>query len=61
MIHGLVRVVDAAEFGSERPVVNCGVWPTVHLQHGSPISSPLDWPSPSASAIQNALFHVWPA
>jgi NAD(P)-dependent dehydrogenase (short-subunit alcohol dehydrogenase family) len=56
-----VVVLEAAEFGFDRPEVNMGALPCVHTQHGSPISRPFDWPSPSESAWHSALVHLRPA
>lgn len=48
--HKLGSDVLDASLGCETPVVQRGVAPTVHSQHGSPSSWPFVWPSPSVSA-----------
>ena len=39
-------------------VVAAGAWPGVHVQSGSPSSSPFVLPSPSLSCLQMHSFHT---
>jgi hypothetical protein len=48
---------DAASPGCEMPVVRSGVEPGIHVQQGSPSSTPFDTPSPSESAWHSEVVH----
>ena len=54
----LAEVISELLPGVEIRVVRSGVLPSVHVQQGSPSSSPLDCPSPSESDSQSDFVHV---
>ena len=59
---GMTRdVIEFASPGMLMSSVKAGVVPGVHVQHGSPSSRPLLWPSPSWSALQRVSVHCSPA
>ena len=59
-MHGGRCVFSVAIPGCEMSVLFAGVRPVFHVQHGSPSSQPLYWPSLSASLQQNLTSHTGP-